>query len=132
MKTDALGRVRSTPAQRAALLEEFARSGLSGTKFAALAGVNYQTFATWRQQQRKRGGADGTVTTQRGHDGTDGVPPGKASRSLRWMEAVMEAHKPALTGPGAALLVHLPGGLRVEFSDAAQVPLVVELCRALA
>lgn len=132
LKTDALGRVRSTPAQRAALLEEFERSGLSGTKFAAVAGVNYQTFATWRQQQRKRGGGSRRVTTQRAHGIADGVPSGKVSRTLRWVEAVMESDKPAGTGSAAALMVHLPGGLRVEFSHAAQVPLVVGLCRALA
>jgi DNA-binding transcriptional regulator YiaG len=35
------------------LLAEFERSGVSGKKFAALVGVNYQTFASWRQQRKK-------------------------------------------------------------------------------
>ena len=30
-------------------LEEYNRSGLSAKKFAELAGVKYQTFATWLQ-----------------------------------------------------------------------------------
>jgi transposase-like protein len=55
-KTDALGRVRTPKARREALLAEFERSGVSGKKFAALVGVNYQTFASWVQQQRKQRG----------------------------------------------------------------------------
>ena len=46
MKTDALGRVRTPRARREALLAEFARSGISGQKFATLVGINYQTFAS--------------------------------------------------------------------------------------
>ena len=43
-----------TPVERqVAMVREFERSGLSGPRFAALAGVKYQTFATWR---RKHGG----------------------------------------------------------------------------
>ena len=38
LKTDGLGRVRTPVARREGLLEEFERSGLSGAKFAALAG----------------------------------------------------------------------------------------------
>ena len=56
LKTDALGRVRTPKARREALLEEFARSGVRGQKFAALVGVNYQTFASWVQQRRKQRG----------------------------------------------------------------------------
>ena len=46
LKTDALGRVKMTAAQRERVLDEFERSGLSGAKFAKLAGIKYQTFAT--------------------------------------------------------------------------------------
>ena len=57
LKTDAMGRVRTPKARREALLGEFERSGVSGQKFAALVGVNYQTFASWVQQwRRQRGG----------------------------------------------------------------------------
>ena len=47
LKTDSRGRVRMPPQRREELLMEFERSGLPATKFAALAGVRYQTFATW-------------------------------------------------------------------------------------
>ncbi len=36
LKTDAKGRVQTPPERREKLLEEFERSGLSGSKFAAL------------------------------------------------------------------------------------------------
>ena len=47
LKTDVLGRVKTSVRQREAMLDEFARSGTSAKKFAELAGVNYQTFASW-------------------------------------------------------------------------------------
>jgi len=55
IKTDVLGRLRTSAARRERLLEEFDRSGLSGPKFAALVGVKYQTFATWLQKRRRQG-----------------------------------------------------------------------------
>jgi hypothetical protein len=44
LRTDAQGRVHTPAARRESLLDEFERSGLSGAKFAALAGIKYQTF----------------------------------------------------------------------------------------
>jgi len=39
LKTDGVGRVRTPVARRESLLDEFERSGLSGPKFATLAGA---------------------------------------------------------------------------------------------
>ncbi len=50
LKRDAGGRVVVAEQQRVDLVRAYERSGLSGPKFAALAGVNYQTFATWRRK----------------------------------------------------------------------------------
>jgi hypothetical protein len=44
LKIDAAGRVWTPRAQRDAALDEFERSGLSATKFAAHIGVKYPTF----------------------------------------------------------------------------------------
>ena len=57
LKTDGLGRVRTPEERREQLLDEFERSGLSGQKFAALAGIKYSTFATWAQKRRRQRGA---------------------------------------------------------------------------
>ena len=56
LKTDVLGRVKTPRARQEALLDEFERSSVSGLKFAALVGVNYQTFATWVQRRRRARG----------------------------------------------------------------------------
>ncbi len=56
LKTDAAGRIQMPPERREALLDEFERSGLSGAKFAKLAGVKYQTFAAWAARRRKQRG----------------------------------------------------------------------------
>jgi len=45
MTSNARGRVLVPKERREALLEEFERSGLSGVKFAQLAGIKYPTFA---------------------------------------------------------------------------------------
>jgi len=55
LKTDVLGRVKTPAVRRQSLLEEFERSGLSGAKFAALAGIKYSTFASWLQKRRQGG-----------------------------------------------------------------------------
>lgn len=113
LKTDEKGRVRTPVARRESLLEEYERSGLSGTKFAALAGINYQTFAGW---VRKRGKPSGVSAPA----------PVKAVDSARWLEAVVEqAQNPA------ALVLHLPGGVRMEVADEKQAALAAVLVRAI-
>lgn len=115
LKTDALGRVRTPEARRESLLAEFARSGTSAKKFAELAGVNYQTFATWVQKQRRASGAP--------------------AETVRLVEAVVD-HGGADAGvpvveSGEGLWVHLAGGVRVRMSQESQGRLVAALAQAL-
>jgi DNA-binding transcriptional regulator YiaG len=113
MKVDTRGRVRTTAKRRESVLEEYDRSGLSGRKFAELAGIKYQTFATWLQKRRRQ--------TQ---------PSSKSADTVRWLEAVVDqARSP---GEGEILVVALPGGARVELRDVRQVPLATVLLRSLA
>jgi hypothetical protein len=97
------------------LLDEFERSGLSGAKFAALCGVKYPSFASWVQRRRRQ---------RAEKDKSSGVRP--AAGAVRWLEAVVGESTAA-----AGLTVHLPGGVRLEIGVRAQVPLAVELLRAL-
>jgi hypothetical protein len=53
IKADVLGRVRTSRERREQLLDEFEKSGLTGQKYAAVVGINYQTFATWAQKRRR-------------------------------------------------------------------------------
>ena len=115
LKTDTKGRIRTPPARREQLLDEFERSSLSAAKFAELAGLKYQTFAGWVQRRRKQRGAVAPV-----------VAPGPGQ--LRWLEAVVEQ----TAGDPAGLCLQLPGGARLEVNTPRQAVLAVELLRALA
>src|ERR1700710_2378862 len=76
-KQDSRGRVRVTRERRETLLEEFARSGLSGAAFARMAGIKYATFANWAQQRRKRAEGEGERAVTR-------------AGTVRLLEAVVE------------------------------------------
>lgn len=117
LKTDVLGRVKMPPEKREAILDEFERSAMSGQKFAARIGVNYQTFATWVQKRRKARGQYPAIKR-----------PAK-TKPLRLVEAVLEAPEPACA-TGVELLT--AGGHRIRVSRAADIELVAELTRALA
>ena len=102
------------------MLDEFERSGLPGLKFAELAGIKYQTFATWAQKRRRKRGdyAPGKISA--------------AKKSVQWLEAVMASSPGAVVKAGTLFLVlHLPGGGRVEISDVKQVEMAAALVRAL-
>ena len=118
LRTDALGRVKHTREQREKILDEFERSGVSGCKFAAMVGVKYQTFATWVQQRKRRR-----------HAYPKTKPPTKTAAQIKWFEAVV-GQATAPTG-GKGLLLHLPGGVRAEFTSTHHVGLIAALVRAL-
>jgi hypothetical protein len=120
-KQDGLGRVRMPAARREQLLDEFERSGLSGKGFAALAGIKYQTFATWAQKRRRQREAEVIAK----------VPPAAAEK-VNWLEAVVEqARDPVVKAGESGLVLKLPGGAWVEISDVKQVLLATALVRAL-
>lgn len=108
--------MRTSAARREQLLAEFERSGLSGPKFSELAGIKYQTFATWVQRRQRQLGAASKV-------------PVSTTESVKWLEAVMASASPA--GGGAALVLALPGGVHVEVADERQAVLAGILVRAL-
>jgi hypothetical protein len=114
LKTDARGRVRTSAKRRESLLGEFDRSGLSGARFAELAGIKYQTFATWLQQRRRQG-----------------QPASKPGDTVRWLEAVVEQAQSPAGSRALSLVLHLPGGARLELADVKQAPLAAALLRAL-
>jgi hypothetical protein len=121
LKSDAQGRVRTPPDRQESLLDEFERSGLSGARFAALAGIKYPTFAAWVLRRRKQRASN------------EVSPPTRDSAAtVRWLEAVMDQTVGANSAVGGACTVHLPGGARLEFSSPNQIPLVAALVRALA
>ena len=110
LRMDAKGRVRTPAAKREEILGEFERSGLSGVRFAELAGIRYSTLASWLRRGRLAAAA------------ADSAKP------VRFLEAMVEKEA-ACSVP---LEVELPGGVRLRIVDTGQVPLAVQLIRSLA
>jgi hypothetical protein len=114
VKADRRGRLRYTTEQKAALVEAYQASGLSGPRFAQLHGVNYQTLASWLQKRKK---ASGSLPNPRSNFGLLSLVPA-------------ELHD----GPGASsrpLAIVLPGGVRFEISDSSPAPIAAALIREL-
>lgn len=109
LKSDGAGRVQTPVARQVELVREFERSGLSGPRFAELAGVRYQTFATWR----RRHGAQG---------------PAREQCRPVFLEVTAARTATAAT----ALEIALPGGARASLHDAGQAALLAALLKALA
>lgn len=110
IRSDRRGRVLIGAAQREALLDEFDRGGLSAMAFCRLHGLVYPTFASWVQKRRRRTAASPTFA-----------------------EVVVEAPaEVSVATPNGLLRVTLTGGVTLEMSGREQLPLAVELIRALA
>ena len=116
LKRDALGRVRTPRVRREALVEEFEKSGVSAKQFAALLGVNYQTFASWVQAWRKARGQH------------------SAAGPVRLWEAVVDAGGAEPREPAGApgLWIELPGGSRMLVASPVQLAMAAELVSRLA
>jgi len=110
LKTDRAGRVRTPRERQERIVAEWRRSGVSATRFAEAIGMKYQTLVGWI---RRHGG--------RRENAAAGEAP-------RWLEMAV-APRPA--AGGGVLRVELPGGAVVVVGDATQLPMVVELLRAL-
>lgn len=113
LKSDRAGRVQMPLERQAELVREFERSGLSGPRYAALAGVKYQTFATWRRRHGKRGGSRERTKTV--------VKP-----------VFLEVSAACAAAAAPVVEIALPGGARASLHDAGQASLLAALLKALA
>lgn len=117
LKTDSKGRVQTPAKRREKLLDEFECSGLSGAKFAALAGIKYQTFANWAARRRKQGGL---------------VPlAAKPGDPVQWLEAVVSEAKAPTSKGMAPVKLRWSTGVWMEISELNQVGLAAALVHAL-
>ena len=117
LKSDRAGRVQTPVDQQIAVVREYERSGLSGPRFAALTGINYQTFVTWR---RKHGVGSSPQTSQLGQQ----VP---------FVEAVISAGaRGEPQGQAAvALVMELPSGVKLHLQCPAHIALAAQLVQTL-
>lgn len=121
LKRDGRGRVRSTREQRGEVMAQFDVSGLSGPAFCKVAGINYQTFAGWRKEARRKAAlaADGVKC----HD--------KKPALVRFVEAALP-RPPSCVRAAGCLHVRLPDGVELTLADVSQVRLAAQLIKALA
>jgi hypothetical protein len=121
IKQDARGRMRTTRERRESLLAEYDRSAMTGRKFAKWAGIKYTTFANWLQTRRKSGCRERAA------------PVVENATSTRWLEAVVDGSrtKEPAKAKTATLIVHGPGGVRLEIRDEKQAHLAGVLLREL-
>lgn len=122
LKTDVRGRVRTSAERRQAIVDEFDHSGLSAAQFAKLVGVKYSTFAQWVQKRRSDSGPSKSCRQ---------APRAKSRAPLRLLEAMVDPAAQSALGSCPGLQLHLSGGVRLELTCAAQVPLVVALAQGL-
>lgn len=117
LKSDGAGRVQTPADRQMTLVREFERSGLSGPRFAAMAGVKYRTFVSWRRKHGTGGGA-----RQKSRAGP-----------VAFMETVIPAGRSEAAGarPAADLVIELSSGVKLRLQYAAQLSLVVQLLNAL-
>jgi transposase-like protein len=113
LKSDRRGRLRYSKDQKSALVEAYQTSGLSGPRFAALHGVNYQTLASWLQKHQQT--ACTAVSRQ------TPTPP--------FLLVTTESPSVPHTGPMELIL---PGGVKLAITATAHIPLAAALIRELA
>lgn len=111
---DARGRVRRTPEQRAALLAEFDRSGMSGSRFARHYGIKYQTLASWLQKRRR--------------PANPAVP---RSGTLALAEVVIGPTPTPAAAAGSGLRIELPGGATMHIQHPEEGVLAAAVLAAL-
>lgn len=118
LKTDKMGRVRTSLERREQLLDEFEKSKLSGQKFARLTGLKYSTFAVWVAARRRRRAAISPAL------------PTAASQTVEWLETVIDKAQASTPVSGSPLIVRLPSGAAIELASASQASAAAALLRA--
>ena len=114
LKVDEVGRVRTPPEKREAMLAEYERSGMTGAQFARFVGVRYSTLMYWLQKRRKEAGqGEETANLRKDHP--------------RWLEASVEGELPRTE----KVVVELGDGVRMLVGTRTQAMLAGEVLRAL-
>ena len=116
LKVDEVGRVRTPPEKREALLAEFDRSGMTGAQFARFAGVRYPTLMNWLQKRRKEAGQSEQMAARR-----------QQVDHPRWLEARVEGE----VAKSENIVVEMGCGVRMHVGSHAQAALAGEVLRAM-
>ena len=114
LKVDEVGRVRTPPAKREAMLAEYDRSGMTGAQFARFVGVRYSTLMYWLQKRRKEAGQNAHMAAH-------------CQDHPRWLEARVEGEVPKSEN----LVVEMSAGIRMVVGNRTQAALAGGLLRAM-
>jgi transposase-like protein len=123
-KRDALGRRRTPAERRIELLAAYRRSGLTQRAFAQREGVNYTTFCTWAQAERRRGRLPLAPAGRKPR----GRPRAAPKAGALFVEMQLPRSAPARASNEAALEVRLADGTLLRGASAAEL---AKLARAL-
>ena len=118
LKSDALGRVRTPPADREAILDAFEESGLCGAAFARAHGIKYCTFATWRQKRKKQRGEYPVARGQA--SGSD-----SGSTPFTFLEVIPGEHDRTQS----RVTIDLGDGMKMEITSESQAALAARFIR---
>ena len=114
LRLDTRGRVRTGRERREVLLAEFDRSGVSGARFARMAGINYQTFCGWLHVRRWE---------------SVGKPASKRPKPVKWLEAAVTTS--AASAQAGPLRVQLPGGAWMDLAAPEHLRAAAQLLQEL-
>jgi transposase-like protein len=115
LKLDEVGRVRTPPEKREAMLAEYDRSGMTGAQFARFVGVRYSTLMYWLQKRRRARRAGGRCEAAARPD------------HPRWLEARLEGE----ASKAENIVVEVGGGVRMLVSNRTQAALAGEVLRGM-
>ena len=122
LKTDSLGRVRTSRERQEAILNDFERSGVSGRAYARGHGIKYQTFANWIQKRRR---SRGEYDKGRSESASSVEEPAEGGMGLTLAEVRIE--EPRQRESAGGLQVELPGGARLMIDNTKHAELAAAL-----
>jgi hypothetical protein len=136
LRTDVLGRVQTPADLRDAILDEFEKSGLSGTKFAKARGLKYQTFATWVRGRRKERGEYpllAQVAPETSHTSASLRDGECGEKSFTFVELTRQQSEPPTPSPNGEdrLLVELGDKVKIHVQNDQHILLAAKLIRSL-
>jgi hypothetical protein len=123
LKADTRGRVRVPVERREELLNEFEGSGVSAMRFAKMVGINYATFANWRQKRRE---ARAKIQADAASEDTAATGGVDRNQPVRLFEAFMEPRRSAAASRGG-LIIELSSGARIVVESPTQLRMAAEL-----
>jgi len=115
-RTDAIGRTRTTRDQREAILDAFEAGSLSGSEFSRVHGINYQTFATWRQRRKRERGEYPSPKAEK---------PLTSEPSFTLVEAQIETSELPQSIGNDALIIECAQGISLKLTSPQQIETAV-------